>query len=426
MNSRGRSKGGTCEAEGGDSEHRWTTAGDLKAQVTRHWDRGVFLRTLLTGETCFPLRLVLKGPSSSDLTGHFEAVRCWIASLDGTRHIRIDRREVMHRVQGAQRIPQSVWIDTLDDAVALIGKRGDALRFESVVMMTKTRCHVLLQWLGKRPLQAITLADVWSRLLDVVEWMAAHPRPDIYLRQVDIPGIHTKFIEAHCGVLAELMDLVLPPETIAAGQTGVRRFASRYGFLEKPELIRLRVLDDRIVLLPGPVRPDVTLDADSFARLEVPVRHVFVTENETNFLAFPAVRGSIVIFGAGYGWDGLAKAAWLSQCCLHYWGDIDTHGFAILDSFRSRFPHAESFLMDYSTLMAHEDLWGYEADQVMHDLPRLTRDERALFDVLRDNRCRSHLRLEQEVIGYGSVIAGLCALAGCELYFENNNKPKNE
>lgn len=412
MKSGGGSKGGACDAEGVSAGLRWTTPDDLKAQVVRCWDRGVLLRAKLTGEACFPLRLVLKGPSSSDLTSRFEAVRGWIASLDGAKHIRIDRREVMHRVQGAQRIPQSVWVETLDDAVALIGKRGDLARFESVVMETKARCPALLPWLGKRSLQAIALAEVWSRLLDVLAWMVAHPRPGIYLRQVDIPGIHTKFIEAHCGVLAELMDLVLPPEAIATECAGVRRFASRYGFLEKPELIRLRVLDDRIALLPGPVRPDVTLDADSFAKLEVPVRHVFITENEINFLAFPAVRGSIVIFGAGYGWEGLAKAAWLSQCCLHYWGDIDTHGFAILDSLRSRFPHAESFLMDHSTLMAHETLWGYEADPVVHDLPRLTRDERMLYDALRDNRYGRHLRLEQEVIGYGSLIAGLRGLAG--------------
>ena len=36
-----------------------------------------------------------------------------------------------------------------------------------------------------------------GRLLDVVTWLRAHPRPGIYLRQVDLPGIHSKFIERH-------------------------------------------------------------------------------------------------------------------------------------------------------------------------------------------------------------------------------------
>ena len=368
------------------------------------------MRTLLTGEICFPLRLALIAPSSTDLAERFEAVRDWIAAITSISHIRIDWREVNHRIQGTQRLTAFLWVDTLDDAIMMIGKKSEKARFESLLATTQAKKPTLLQWLGKRPLQAIDLAKAWPRLLDVVAWIEAHPRPGIYLRQVDIPGVHSKFIEAHCGVLMELLDLVLPPGVVAADQTGVRRFASRYGFLDKPSLIRLRVLDERIVLLPGPVRPDVTLDADSFAKLDAPVRRVFITENETNFLAFPAVAHSIVIFGAGYGWDAWAKAAWLTRCSIHYWGDIDTHGFAILDSFRNRFAHAASFLMDRPTLMAHESLWGNEADQVVHDLPRLTKDERALFDELRDNRIRNHLRLEQEMIGFGHVRAALSAL----------------
>jgi len=390
----------------------WTTASDLKAQLSRLWERGELLRPLVTGETRLPLRLTLKGPTSSELAERFEAVRGWMAGLVAVPRIRIEWREVNHRVQGAQRLPQSVWVDTLDDALALIGKRGDAARFEALVALTRSKTPMLLEWLGKRPLQAIGLADVWSSLLDVAAWIEAHPLPGIYLRQVDIPGIHSKFIEAHRGVLLELLDLALPPEAIANDRTGVSQFAARYGFLDKPTRIRLRVLDERVRLLPGPARPDVTLDGDSFAKLDVPVRRVFITENETNFLAFPPVAGAIVVFGAGYGWDALARAEWLARCSILYWGDIDTHGFAILDHLRRRFDHTASFLMDRSTLMAHEALWGEEADQVVLDLPRLTEPERALFDELRDNRIRKNLRLEQEMIGFGFFSAALANLAG--------------
>jgi hypothetical protein len=116
-----------------------------------------------------------------------------------------------------------------------------------------------------------------------------------------------------------------------------------------------------------------------------------------------------VIFGAGYGWDALAKANWLKQCTIHYWGDIDTHGFAILDQLRRQFAHVESFLMDRATLMAHEPLWGHEDKPITHDLPHLTRSERELFDDLRDNRIRTGLRLEQEHVGYGRVQAAVSA-----------------
>lgn len=68
--------------------------------------------------------------------------------------------------------------------------------------------------------------------------------------------------------------------------------------------------------------------------------------------------------------------------------------------------------MDRQTLDAHEAVWGREATPVMSDLRRLTVDEQALYDALRDNRIRTGLRLEQEQIGFGLVGQRLQALLG--------------
>ncbi|GHU36364.1 hypothetical protein AGMMS50256_32860 [Betaproteobacteria bacterium] len=144
----------------------------------------------------------------------------------------------------------------------------------------------------------------------------------------------------------------------------------------------------------------MSLDAGSFSRLQLAVKRVFITENETNFLAFPPVRNAIVIFGAGYGWAVLARSHWLKQCAMHYWGDIDTHGFGILDQLRGHFEHVESFLMDRATLDAHAAVWGNEDKPLRVDLRRLRFEESALYDDLRDNRIRVGLRLEQEYIGF--------------------------
>lgn len=253
---------------------------------------------------------------------------------------------------------------------------------------------------GQRPLRALELAPHWHLLLDIVLWLQAHPRPHIYLRQVDLPGVHSKFIESQRGVLSELLDLALPSNAIDVSYRGVAQFAARYGFLDKPARIRFRVLDPHLVILPGAASPDLAVDAASFALLRPAVRQVFITENETNFLAFPQVPGSLVIFGAGYGWDALSQAEWLKACVILYWGDIDTHGFAILDQLRARFGHVESFLMDRATLMAHRASWGVENEQVFHPLSRLDAEEASLFDDLRFDRIQAGLRLEQEYIGY--------------------------
>jgi hypothetical protein len=91
--------------------------------------------------------------------------------------------------------------------------------------------------------------EEWRRLLDIVAWLQRHPRPGVYLRQVDIPGVHSKFIEAQRGVLGELLELALPPAAIDSAAAGVSQFARRYGFRDKPQRIRFRLLDRRHALL---------------------------------------------------------------------------------------------------------------------------------------------------------------------------------
>lgn len=378
----------------------WTGPKELKAQLTRLWERGELLRDVVSGHARFPLRLSLKSPSSADITERFDEVRAWAAELAATDSVRIEWQEVRHRVQGTQSLPDSVWIDTVGVAVTWLGRRREWDRFSALVSVTRQTHPALLPWLERRPLQALELAAEWPRLLDVVTWLAEHPRPGIYLRQVDLPGVHSKFIETHRGVLAELLDLALPTDAVDKSKAGISQFSARYGFREKPTRIRFRVLDSAIPTAPGLACPDMTLDAESFRRLELAAMRIFITENETNFLAFPTTPDALVIFGAGYGWNALAQSDWLKHCPIHYWGDIDTHGFGILNQLRSHFAHVESFLMDRTTLEAHADAWGHEAKPLVADLHRLTPEERALYDDLRDNRIRPGLRLEQEYIGF--------------------------
>jgi hypothetical protein len=388
----------------------WTRPSALIAQVQKLWDRGELLAPLVTGESLFPKCLTLKAPTSAEIADHFDDVRVWIGELRAMSFCRVEMREFRHRIFGANAVPQAIWIDTARDALALIGKQRAATRFAGLVEVTQKLEPRLLSWLVKRPLQALELAEEWCRLLEIVGWIEKHPASGMYLRQVDIPGVHTKFIEAHRGVLSELLDIVLAPEAIDLTATGVNRFAKRYGFRDKPVLVRFRPLDLQGSILPCGFAQDISLDAESFVRLDPEVSRVFITENEINFLVFPQMKESLVIFGCGYGFEMLSEATWLKRCRIHYWGDIDTHGFAILDQLRSHFDHVESFLMDRATLLAFESQWGVEEKQTLRDLTRLDHEEKALYDDLRDNRIRKHLRLEQEKIGFGWVESMLSAL----------------
>jgi hypothetical protein len=258
----------------------------------------------------------------------------------------------------------------------------------------------LQSWLASKPLTALDHAGDWDRILGILSWFKAHPRSGLYLRQIDVADVDTKFIESRRGVMSELLTLILPSEAIDPTASGAKGFEQRFGLRSKPPLVRFRLLD-RSLSLAG--LTDLSVPSAQLASVSLPVHRVFITENETNGLAFPDAPEAMVIFGLGYGLDRLHEITWLQEKEIHYWGDIDTHGFAILNRLRATFPHARSFLMDGDTLLAHRSLWGREDKRFVGDLERLTDPERSVFEGLRDNQFGNNIRLEQERVSFGSV-----------------------
>jgi hypothetical protein len=134
-----------------------------------------------------------------------------------------------------------------------------------------------------------------------------------------------------------------------------------------------------------------------------------VVENEITYLAFPPPEGSVVIFG-GYALPRLNRLTWLADKDLIYWGDIDTHGFAILNQLRRRYPHARSILMDRPTLLTHEAHWTQESKPVNAYLELLTSDEAALYTDLVEGVLGDAIRLKQERVHFSAIERGLQAL----------------
>jgi len=118
----------------------------------------------------------------------------------------------------------------------------------------------------------------------------------------------------------------------------------------------------------------------------------------------------LVIFGRGYFFEHLVECAWLHRVAIWYWGDIDTHGFAILDQFRSLFPHTKSFLMDKATLLEHKVSWGLEPKPFTGGLHHLDVQEAALYMELVSGGIQGNLRLEQELVRYGRVESAICSI----------------
>jgi hypothetical protein len=289
-------------------------------------------------------------------------------------------------------------VPTRLDALRWIGKVRQAERFDLLAATTIERFPALRVWVTKKPLVLLEHSDDWERILAILAWFRDRPKAGVYLRQIDVRGVDTKFIEARRGLLVELLDLVLPAEVIDNSRG--RQFESRYGLLARPSLVRFRLLDPNH-RLSG--MSDVATPISEMAGLDLPVGRVFITENELNGIVFPEVAKSIVIFGLGYGLEVLREIRWIADKEVYYWGDIDTHGLAMLDRLRSFFPSARSLLMDRATLDEHRLHWVEELAQYLGPLTRLTEAEMALYEDLAANRLGDRVRLEQERIGFGWV-----------------------
>lgn len=386
----------------------WTKPADIVGQVERLWARGRLLGLSESEDPFFPLSLRFRGPTRHELGAKFEEARAWIRELEAgskAHGYEIAFEEIAHRQLGANRIPNGILVPTQADALRMIGKVRSAERFHGLRRCIGSAIAELDPWVASNPMKVLELEEEWDRLLAVVAWFRDHPRSGLYRRQLEIEGVDTKFIEQHRGLLAELLGVVLPLSAIRT-DTGIS-FDRRFGLREKPFLVRFRLLDDdmRIQGLG-----DLTVPVEDLARLDLAVDDVVVTENEVNGLALPARARTLVLFGQGYAVERLAEVPWLARRRLLYWGDIDTHGFAMLDRFRRTFRDTVSLMMDRATLLAHRRMWVEERDQNLEQLPHLDALESALHGELLSGAHGERVRLEQERIGFGWAKTALARL----------------
>jgi hypothetical protein len=402
----------------------WTTVAGLRALSLKAWNSGALLRELLEPSGAYPRRRVLRRPTAAALLSDYAAAQRWAAELfSGVGPYELETAEVGHRTVGSNRIPAAAVFATVEDEIALVGKSREAARFRELASQLGELDPLLLGWAARRPLKLLELGPDALTAARVALWLRDNPGPGIYVRQLGLPGVHTKFIERHRQVIDQLLAALRPgsnggeldidaeasvevaePDVAGsdaalesgASRTPAARFARRYGFRHPPELVRFRILDPEIAALGG--ARDITVTAEAFSALQLPVHTVIATENQVNFLALPDRPGTLALYGAGYGFSSLREAAWLRDREVLYWGDIDTHGFRILDQLRAVHPHVKSVLMDEETLLAHRDAWGREPSPSKAVLARLTVEEGALYEALSNDTYGSGVRLEQELI----------------------------
>ena len=114
-------------------------------------------------------------------------------------------------------------------------------------------------------------------------------------------------------------------------------------------------------------------------------------------MALPDITGTIAIMKLGNAVSALGSVSWLQAIQSVYWGDVDTHGYAILDRARKALPQLRSVLMDEAITLRYQNLWGIEPAQTTNfALEQLNEHELAVYTALKANTWGQKVRLEQE------------------------------
>jgi len=379
----------------------WTTPADVRAASLRSWNSGELLREATAPTGVHPRRRAIRHPSAAQLRTDYALAAAWAASWEpAPRGCALEHAPVGANTIGVNMLPSAAVFGSAADEIALLGLGREAARFAELARSVAELHPALGAWALRRPLELLKQGPDALTSARVALWLAANPRPGIYLRQLSLPGVHTKFVETHRRLIDEQL-AVLAPERVPAG----KNYSRRHGFLHAPDRVRLRFLDPAAA--PAPGLADVEVTAAGFCALDLDVDRIVTTENLVNFLALPDAPRTLAVFGGGYGFSGLRDAAWLEGAEVLYWGDIDTHGFHILDQLRSHHPHVRSILMDEETLLAHRDFWGREDTPTHAALSHLTAEEAALYAALQTGGFAPQLRLEQELLRWDYVLGRL-------------------
>jgi hypothetical protein len=303
---------------------------------------------------------------------------------------------------GQQQVPERIIIESAADYLALTETETAFARFTADVAAIRQRLPTLESWLHENPAQVEKYHGEWPSLLEVTAYCAEHSISNQYMREIPV-SVHSKFIEAHTGILTSLLDAVMRDEDIRPDE---KRFTRRYGLREPDPLVRMRVLDRQIERRWGLALTDVSVPLMELAALDLRGEYGLIVENLTTFLALPDFARTFALFGKGFEASRLGTVSWLHECPLFYWGDLDAQGFQILAQLRRSLPHVRSLMMDEATF---EQFRAYAVTGTPAPVtlwPELTPEEMRLCRYLAE----TSLRLEQERIPHAHA-AGVIAAA---------------
>lgn len=373
----------------------------------------------------WPLDLSLERPSEQAALKQPEAVRQWSQAWAQWSSARPERSAfgvtlqtctVAWRRLGEQTLPERL---SFSSPAAVAQFVGESTAWNRVVERRQT---LLERWpllreagLGAQFEVLATWSDSdFKRLAALLEWFEQNPRSGLLLRQLPVPGIDTKWIDLHRrGVVSDMLRRVrtgVPqPDTEAAldVQAQALDFYDLCGLRRPVPRLRLLVLCPELRQACGGLR-DIEAPLDQLQRLGIRPRRVLIVENQETAYSLPDFERTVALVKLGNAVSLAAQLQWVQGVPVVYWGDIDSHGLAILAQARKALGTVSSILMDAETLVGHRDRWVQEPLQNRTaDRSALRPAELQVYEGLVDGRWGERVRLEQERIEWPVAVAAI-------------------
>lgn len=335
--------------------------------------------------TTATLDVSLRSPSEkdaiADLDGTLQWVESWRTAAESMPISVIWRQRIWARV-GTQIVPDRVQVDGPDALTSLAGEGVRWRRWTSRVSSLRAHFGSQIDHMIRTRLREIGELDDsdFECLITAIDWLLGHPDSGLRLRELPVRGIDTKWLERHRTVV----------ESLTLAMTG----RDSLGLNERTDVGRIRLLDPADSAHSGGLR-DIGAPIEDLAALGLRPHAALIVENLQTFLSLPTMPSVVAAYGQGNAVVALARIPWLRETPTYYWGDLDSHGFRILNQARSVGLEARSLLMDSPTLYEHRDLWVVEPNPFLGAARLLTESEAA---TLAELRALGHVRLEQERI----------------------------
>jgi hypothetical protein len=380
---------------------------DIRDLLTRRFSNQH--RNWLRGEGEWPLGFSLAAPTEQDVLEDAAGVREWVSAWNdwsGVGEITWEDRQWSR--MGKQRIPVSIAFASAERASDAVGhrKRWDRAVERYAHMTSRWPCLAKGAELSRNFDVLANYSDEdYERLLSLLKWLERNPDSGLYLRQLPLETIDTKWVERRKGLVTDLVRVILslPPDT---------DFFDTCGLQKPPPRLRLRLLCPELRARFGGLE-DIEAPLEEIAQLALAPACVLVVENLETGLALPSFPGVVCFMKLGNAATLLSSIPWVANAKLYYWGDIDTHGFAILSRVRQRFPGIESILMDEITMSRHSELYVEEPMPMLTaETSHLLEAEKALYLKLCAGHKGKFQRLEQERIFWPYALKVLAVLTG--------------